>query len=114
MLTLTLGGCCESAFLMAKILRHDSSDLNTKWYYRETDFGICQISNIIFKYYKPKDPIGPILDFVMKKSQICFKNKLFFLHVSVSTYEKIQFQKQKQKQKTKTKKHFLPKHPSLL
>ena len=40
MLTLTLGGCCESAFLMAKFLRHDSSDLNTKWYYRETDFGM--------------------------------------------------------------------------
>ena len=38
MLILTLGGSCESAFLMAKILRHDSSDLNTKWYYRETDF----------------------------------------------------------------------------
>ena len=40
MLTLTLGWSCESAFLMAKILRHDSSDLNTKWYYRETDFGM--------------------------------------------------------------------------
>ena len=41
MLTLTLGASCESAILMAKILcRHDSSDLGTKGYYRETVFGM--------------------------------------------------------------------------
>ena len=31
---------CESAILMANILRHDYSDLNTRGYYRATVLGM--------------------------------------------------------------------------